>query len=90
MQEDMMHMEYLDSESGLIFQWESRTQIKVGRPWEDRLDGGAPEGERPYQWSYNISVYDHETGKVTIPTEYEAFKARCLEWLEDMREAGEL
>lgn len=34
-----MHMEYLDSESGLIFQWESRTQIKVGRPWEDRLDG---------------------------------------------------
>lgn len=90
MTDDMAPMEYLDPESGLIFQWDGRTLINVGRPWHSRLDGNAPEGERPYQWSWCISVFDQETDELTIPADYDAFKARCLEWLSDMTEDGPL
>lgn len=87
---DVAPMEFMDPETGIIFQWSGGTQINVGRPWVDRLDGDAPEDARQVVWDRTISVYDYETGRVAIPREYEAFKARCLGWLEDERGADNL
>lgn len=89
MQEDMSAMEYVDPETGYMFVWRGGTKIDVGMPWANRLHGEVPEGvDMPYQFFANISVYDPETGKMTIPPTYEAFKARVLEWIQDEREAN--
>lgn len=92
----MQTMEYMDEVTPgeiLIFRLRpSGTSIDIGRPQTDRLDGDIPEDERQYVWDRNISLRDYSEpmGTLTIPRTYEAFKAKCLEWLEDMREADSL
>ena len=89
MSEGMAPMEYIDPDTGYVFVWSGRSMIDVGMPWTNRLHGDVPaDVDMPYQFFANISVRDPETDKPTIPPEYEAFKTKCLEWVEDRR--GEL
>lgn len=78
LQEDMAPMEWLCKPLDLIFTWSGGTTIDVSRY-------DAATGKR--SWDQCIGVYDHATGKITIPPTHEAFKAKCEEWiLDDMPE----
>lgn len=78
LQPDMAPMEWLCKPLDLIFKWSGGTSIDVGRH--------DPVTEER-SWDLCIGVYDHAMGKITLPPTYEAFKAKCEEWiLADMPE----
>ncbi|WP_371665969.1 hypothetical protein OG306_33110 [Streptomyces sp. NBC_01241] len=83
----MEYMQEVNPGEILIFRWKGGSTVEIGRPQTERLDGDIPEEDRGYVWDKSFKVYDKETGKVTIFAEYAAFKAKCLEWVEEQKEA---
>jgi hypothetical protein len=76
-------MEWLCEEFDLTFKWTPRgTNIEVGR-----YD---PYTETGRIWDQCICVYDHATGQVTLERTYEAFRAKCEEWTDDMYREEEI
>jgi hypothetical protein len=70
-------MEWLHEPTNLLFKWPPGSRnIEVGRLAEYK-DG------RARLFDQNVNLYDYATGRVEIEPTYEAFKARCLEWLQD-------
>lgn len=71
-------MEWLCKPLDLMFKWSGGSSIDVG--WYD-------SATEQRHWDLCIGVYDHATGKIMLPPTYEAFKAKCEEWvLDDMPE----
>lgn len=72
LQPDMAPMEWLCKPMNLVFEWSGGTMISVGR-YEDF------SVRRVFDQS--IGVYDHSAGKITLEPTYEAFKAKCKDWI---------
>lgn len=74
LQPDMAPMEWLCKPLNLIFNWSGGSSIEVGR-YEDFAE------RRVFDQS--IGVYDPSAGKITLEPTYEAFHAKCKEWIRD-------
>ncbi|MFJ1700448.1 hypothetical protein ACIOHC_36255 [Streptomyces sp. NPDC088252] len=74
LQPDMAPMEWICKPLNLIFKWSGGSCIEVGR-YEDFAERRV--------WDQSIGVYDHASGKITLESTYEAFKAKCKEWIRD-------
>ncbi|MFD4858377.1 hypothetical protein [Streptomyces atratus] len=72
LQPDMAPMEWLCTPLNLIFKWSGGTSIEVGR-YEDFSERRV--------WDQSVGVYDHASGKITLEPTYEAFVAKCKEWI---------
>lgn len=73
---DLFPMIFTDEQSGLTFVRKdpASTVIEVGRT--ETVDG-----QEVFHLDQTISVYDHETGKITIESTRAAFLDRIAEWL---------
>lgn len=82
-------MIYTDRPSGLTFIWSGprKTRIEITReelhrlPPQSVFDFGSTHTE--YHTDQSISIYDHETGEITLEPTRQAFLDKVGEWLAD-------